>query len=68
MHKLQTNTPLFIFAVGATLFLIAPLQLIPAFTSEQTAMAGLVIESLGITAGFVSYFKDKAINPNIKET
>ena len=58
MQKLLSNTPIYIFAAGAIIFMLAPLELIPALTSKQMAMTGLVIESIGITTGLLSYFQD----------
>ncbi len=67
MDKLQSNTPLYIFAAGAIIFLLAPFELIPAFTSQKTAMTGLVIESIGITTGLLSFFKDKITEQHLNE-
>ena len=59
MKNVNLNIPVSIFVLGAILFLIAPLGLFPSFTANQIYLASLLVESTGITVGFVMYFRDK---------
>ena len=67
MQKLHYNIPLFIFAAGAIIFLIAPSGLIPAFTTEGVAKLGLVTQCLGMTVALISLFKHKTTEQDLKE-
>lgn len=60
MNKLHYNMPLMIFVTGAVVFLLAPLTLVPMFTTAELAMTGLFIEALGIATGFVWFLREKA--------
>ena len=60
MNKLHYNIPLMIFAAGAVVFLLAPLNIIPTLTSAEVALTGLFIEAMGIATGFIWFLRDKA--------
>lgn len=60
MNKLHYNMPLTIFIIGAVVFLLAPLTMIPMLTTAELAMTGLFIEAMGIATGFVWFLREKA--------
>ena len=59
MNKLNFNIPVMIFIVGAVLFLIAPFGLFKTFSSNDIYLAALLIESIGVTASVVVFYRDK---------
>lgn len=48
-----------IFIIGAVLFLIAPLGLFKSFSSNDIYLVALIIESIGVTASVVVFYRDK---------
>ena len=62
MDKLDFNISLMIFALGAGLFLIAPLGLLgKAFTNDLYLMA-LSLQSIGVVTALVVFFRDEIVN------
>lgn len=60
MNKLHYNLPLMIFIIGAVVFLLAPLTMVPMLNTPELAMTGLFIEAMGIATGFVWFLREKA--------
>ena len=67
MKKFHYNTPLFIFVLGAVVFLLAPLGLMPYLSIEGIAKLGLVTQSMGITAGMLCFFRNRTTEQHLKD-
>ena len=59
MNKLNLNIPVVIFIIGAVLFLLAPLGLFSSFGVNNMYIAGLLVESIGVTTALVIFYRDK---------
>ena len=60
MDKLDFNIGLFVFIIGATLFVLAPLDLFGAVRTVDISLLALSLESVGVVLGLVVFFR-KAI-------
>ncbi len=67
MNNLNFNIPVIIFIVGAILFLLAPLGWLSSFSSNETYMAALFIETIGVTTALVVYYRDKLFDVFVEE-
>ena len=67
MNNLNLNIPLSIISVGVMLFLFAPLEFFSAYTTQEIAMAGLIIELVGILAGLIVFYRHKVTEMYLKE-
>lgn len=59
MNNLELNIPISIFIAGAALFLLAPSGLLSSFNASDVHKTALVLESIGVTAAFMVFYRGK---------
>ena len=67
MNNLNLNIPVSVFAVGAMIFLSAPLEFFSSYTSQEISMTGLLIELVGIIAGSIVLYRHKVTQIILEE-
>jgi len=67
MNNLNLNIALSVFSVGAMIFLFSPLEFFYAYSIQDIAMTGLLIELVGIIIGAIVFFRYKVTQMYLEE-
>ena len=62
MDKLDFNISLMIFALGAGLFVVAPLGLFGKALTNDFYLMALSLQSIGVVTALVVFFRDEIVN------
>lgn len=66
MNKNNLNKTLSIFAIGTTLFLIAPVMTFQAYSTDKILIAAIVIQLIGVIASLVMFYREKVTEKLLK--